>query len=245
MRQKVLSIGLAFILIATASVAVTAQESSTPTNGNKNVEELVQQRMEAKQKKREELTEARKARIENRCVKAQEKIQSAADRLAAFQTNHSDVYNRWFVKIADLLTRLESTDGVDAAQLRADIEVLDAIITELQAAFDDYSTQFTELLNQDCTENPEAFYHAIEAARDLRKTVVDGMQTVRDYIQTTIKSDLMDIKDQLKDLKQNDNSGDDDSDEDGSTEGQDDSEESTDPTVDDADDDNDDNEGGQ
>ncbi|MDX1765563.1 MAG: hypothetical protein R3313_01270 [Candidatus Saccharimonadales bacterium] len=238
MRQRVLTIGIALIMAVVASIGVLAQNSENQNIKPKTADELSQQRTAAKQEQREELTEARKAQIQNRCEQAQQKIQNISERLATFQTNHSDIYNRWFLKVADLLSRLEATEGVDASQLRADIEALDSLIKELQLAFDDYSAQLTALLDQDCTETPEEFYHAVQAARDIRKAIIDGMKSVKDYIQTTIKDDLMAIKDQLKDLKPND-----DGDEAEATTPSPDNDGSTDDSTDDSDEQSSDNEG--
>jgi len=197
MRQKVLAIGIAFILVATASLSVVAQGNGNQNDKPKTAEELVQQRMDAREQAREQLSAERQARIQQRCQGAQEKIQGVADRLGQFQTNHSGIYNSWFTRLASLLDKLEANPEVDTSQLRTDIEALDALITELQASFDDYETEITTLLNMNCAENAQEFHNALLAARDLRQVVIDAMQSVREHIRTTIKVDLKAIKKQL------------------------------------------------
>lgn len=199
MKQRALSLSLAFAFVISSSLGVVAQ--SEPANERaQNREELRAQREEIRQETREAISAEREQRITERCVAAQERVQAVIERAQSYRENHTAIYDNWRTKITSFLERLAASElSVDTTQLSSDLSELDGLIEELRAAFTDYETQLNTVATMDCTDDPQQFQDALTTAREYRSVVVSGVQSVREYISSTIKADLQAIKDAITD----------------------------------------------
>lgn len=133
---------------------------------------------------------------ENRCERVRNKVNSKIEHYRNNRDKHLERYNKIYEKLQTLATRLESS-GYDVSKLEQYLEQLKLMITEFN---NNNENSFHELTNSGemaCEGSRQLFDNSISAARENLRKVRESAKNIKDFIVSTIKPELQNIKDQI------------------------------------------------
>ncbi|KKQ53525.1 MAG: hypothetical protein US70_C0002G0013 [Parcubacteria group bacterium GW2011_GWD2_38_11] len=153
------------------------------------------------QAKRLEFQDKKEKMAEEKCKSIESKI---ATRVGRYQNNGQmleKVYGNMQARLARLLTKLK-TAGAETAKLETDLAELNVKINKLKA---DQATFMTTLADSQafvCGKSEGEFKNKLEQARKVPEIIKQDRQEIKNFFQTTIKTDLQAIRKQLAEQKE-------------------------------------------
>lgn len=186
-----------FLSLTVLSMAVLgnlpalAQNETTPTPAGQRVSV--------------EFTQARAQRIANRCTILTERTNKLSVALSANQTRSANLAGGLQAKLGEFADRAEKA-GLDAMQLKADLAEMATLSDSLSKSWEEF-IQATGRIGQSAScgaddLDAESIHTAIEVAKDAKAEVRQSLASLIEFVKTTIKNDLTDIRQQLADLNQ-------------------------------------------
>lgn len=143
---------------------------------------------------------AKKRSLENKCETVVTKIGTSRGTANSFHEKHENIYSNWRTRLGSISARI-STSGVNTTNLENSLEQLDTLLGSNNADFQSLLSDLEDLTVEQCQEDPESFYDAIQDARAARKLVIDNHKETVQFIKESIKTELLNIKQQLADLQ--------------------------------------------
>ncbi len=187
-------------------VQATTEETESETSWSTLKAEREQIRAERQQimeeikdertKLKEEREEIREQRRERRCKNIETRINTRIKRYENNQAQHRRIFDNLVSRIERFITKFER-EGFDVAELKADLVVLKK---KIQALHDTHALFIGELENtQDyaCGKSEGEFVKQLGEARRMIPEVRSKLLDVREYYQTVIRPDLLDIRKQI------------------------------------------------
>lgn len=144
-----------------------------------------------------QLTSERKVEIQSNCGDIQSKIGQINDRVLNLKDQRTNVFENITRVLSNFVVRLEN-NGVDVGQLKTDVEQLNIQVTETKTAWDTYQTALQNTVSKKCSEDPTGFHDSLEASKLALNDVKTKMLAVKVFINSDIKDDLIQIREQLK-----------------------------------------------
>ena len=157
----------------------------------------IQERQEYRQKLAEynrcKAKERIRNRIENRCERITNKINTIIARFEENRNRHLKVYTNMKNRIQEFIDRAKSK-GIDTSKLETDFETLKNKIakfsTDLAAHIDDLK----QTKNFACGESQGQFKKELTDSRASRKLLLQDAADIRKFVRTTIMVDIKEIK---------------------------------------------------
>lgn len=205
MKNVFYAVLMGFLLIG-APVSLLAQEDPDFTEvkiiGEDGESKTFPIRLEeAKRKFEDKINDAKEKRVAAACVAAQTKVASVIEKTQNFQTRHTEVHQKWLTKLTDLSARINLA-GIDTTTLDGYVQELNALVSQNSSDLVSYVAGLEDVSSVDCEADATGFYSALQEARAARSLVIDDTKDVLTYIRENIKTELQNIKQQLKDAKQ-------------------------------------------
>jgi DNA repair exonuclease SbcCD ATPase subunit len=175
------------------AAAVTATETSAQNLVTAR-EERIRQRA---QKYRGQFTWNQLQRTKQRCEAAQQKLQTVSSRIETLKTARSQSYTKVTERLDSAVTTLKSL-SLDTTELSAQISELKVKTSMYQESLLLYTAALGDLAQPNCANEAENFRAALQELRELRKTLADQGQDVREYLKNTIKPTLGAALSQIK-----------------------------------------------
>ena len=204
MIKKLTALTLVFALILSVPVfsqSETSEETSTSNSTTEETEDKKAEREARAEQRREKiaerLSEEGQARIAERCIAAQEKLNTALTRLAEVSENRNAKYTALMEKLGSVATKL-SEAGVDTGELETSVTQTQTLIDEFIADFDNYTNVLDDTISLDCQDNPQDFKLALEDAKLVRLDMINSSQAINMHVKENVKTILLDIKSGLE-----------------------------------------------
>ncbi len=182
--------------VKTQEAEVEEEKTEIETEQEKN-ESRKKRLDEAKAKARAALDAATKTRIENRCEAAQVLVTNVKARADERSKVRDGAYEKLSEKIANLITRL-GEKNVDTTTIEQQKAQLDLKISQFKADLSTYRQTLADLALMDCKADPTGFKSLLLEARTEREAVIADAAAIKDYVQTTIKPTLVQIREALE-----------------------------------------------
>ena len=203
--KKTIIIGLSVFLLAMASMAFAAEMENSQENELKR-EEIRNQKIEAKEErqelrleKREEREQAMKQKREKRCANIQNKIQERVGNFDSLKNKHMAVYTNMQSRIQKFIDRLKG-DGYDVSKIESDLKTLQEKIQKFSVDYKAYLVILGEAKTFKCGETDANATGEVktkmQAVRASLKTVHQDAMDIRNFMQTTVMSDIRALRNQ-------------------------------------------------
>lgn len=127
-------------------------------------------------------------------------ITTRIDTITARYSNNKDAHIKRYQDLKDKVSKIiDKVDGknVDTAKLKTDLQTLDEKIKLFAKDYDDYINLLNDTKSYACGKSEGEFKASLEKTRNAAKKLKQDELEIRNFIQTTIKPDIQDIKDQL------------------------------------------------
>jgi len=131
------------------------------------------------------------------CTNLEARISKRLDNFDALYDRHVKVYNLHKGKLLEIKTKL-NTGGISTVKLEADLILLDEKIVKLASNKDLVRTALENTRNSSCGDSSGEFRSAIQTARDAQKAVATDAKDIHDFISTTLKQDIIDLRASFK-----------------------------------------------
>lgn len=207
LMNKVLSLFISFVtagnlvLVPVMVRAETESESShaSTTEVTKETETNEQKKTRAsrveeyKKNVKDKLSQTSKAKIVDKC----EKAQSVAKTRHSKDENNLKGRSTAYSKIVEALERTSvrlKNDGIDVSKLESNTTELNAKIQNFNALEATSRQTLQDLSLIDCKSDPEAFKAALESARTARQNTQVAAKEVRTYLKDVVKQTLKTLK---------------------------------------------------
>lgn len=190
----VLVIGLTMLL----SSMVKAQSAPANAPAGSTLEQRVAQR---KQERQTNLDEKAAKRVQDRCVRTQNKIRSTSKTYTDSSDNRNNVYRKIDAKLWITIgsLKLSNQDTFKLEQQRLEL-------AKKVEAFDNSSAQMRQALDDasaiNCASDPNGFMALIETTRQYNAQIRESFKDIKNYVVDQIKPTLTDHANNLK-LKTN------------------------------------------
>jgi hypothetical protein len=225
MYKKIALSSLAFAIIAPASIAFaqttvpTTIQATPPTGRGQMMRDgIAAQRQENQanradfkgkmQDGREKLAEKRlefqnnkEMMTQDRCKNIEERI---ATRVGRYENNgqmFENVYGNMQARLARLLERL-NTAGADTKKLTTDLATLKTKIEKLKADQTTFMAALKDSQTFVCGKSEGEFKGKLDEARKVPELLKQDRQDIKNFFETTIRTDLQTIRKTLADQKE-------------------------------------------
>lgn len=210
MNKKIALGALAFAIMLPASIAFAEEISqTTPSTTQPAVRPQIRAEIQAEREQNKELREAKrlefqdkKEKIEQaRCKNIEAKIATQFKRYENNGKMLRNVYGNMQTRLTRLVEKLDETKA-DTVQLKANLVTLDEKIGKLYA---DHSKLLITLQASQtfvCEGTEGEFKGRLENARKIPALIRQDRQDIKNFFQTTIKTDLQAIRTSLAEEKE-------------------------------------------
>lgn len=144
----------------------------------------------------EKLTQTQQKKLGTVCKSAQGKVTSYHNNLKSAVQKRSGHYETITGKLEELKTKLEAA-SIDTTELEAVMTEIDAKVAAIAQAATDYDTALSDLAAMDCATDPAGFRAALSVAREKRAALLNEIQGLKDYVNSTVKTLLKSLREQV------------------------------------------------
>lgn len=207
MNKTAVKLLLAIVLLLSPAVAVpvfaqegadsdtsVSNQTTTDTDSEKTREQRIQQR---KDKLERRLTQAQLTTVRRRCEAAAGLVKANQARIKSFTVKRTQVYGGLVERLEALSPKLQAA-GVDTTAYDEQVEELKSKAEAYETAIDSLQHAVDDLVDMDCTADPEGFVATQQEAIRLRTDVIAKGQDFRTYLKDTFKPTFTDIRTQLQ-----------------------------------------------
>ncbi len=181
----------------TAVVASPDNETETEIVKPDDVD-LLRRLTDRKTSLKTKLTTAEQSRLKLKCVPSQTgSIKSLSGRIKGIETSRRQTHKNLLDRLDKLVEKLK-VKNVDTTELEAEIVVLKTKIATFDADLVLYKQAITDLKSMDCVADPVSFKASLETARTLKQTVATDSESIKSYVNDTIKPTLKIIRTALE-----------------------------------------------
>lgn len=127
-------------------------------------------------------------------------IQSLAEKKIDKFNENKDKHYQTYVKLSDRLDSkvVEWEDmGYDVDEIRDDLDILQDKITAFMGSYDNYMTKLNAIADIDCDNTEAELTTAVKNAKLALKEVKQDVADVRNFYQTVLRPDILDLKKQV------------------------------------------------
>ena len=159
-------------------------------------ETTLEQRLEQYKVERKIDTKSREEKIKIRCGIAQANLRNLQARINQVQTTRATAYKN----IGDILTNLRNSlneQAFETTTLTSVIDTYNSKVTDYANNMNAYKQAVDDAVAVNCAEDPHGFKGALETARLYHDKMVPLITDIRTYVTNTVKTTLLQIKDQL------------------------------------------------
>lgn len=183
------------------SAVVTAPNNETETE-TETVKpddvDLLRRLTDRKSSLKTKLTTTEQSRVKLKCVPSQTgSLKSLSGRIKGIETSRRQTHKNLLNRLDKLVEKLK-VKNVDTTALEAEIVVLKTKIATFDADLALYKQAITDLKSMDCVADPVSFKASLETARTLKQTVAKDSESIKSYVNDTIKPTLKIIQTALE-----------------------------------------------
>lgn len=171
-------------------------ETVRNTNINELRKEFQQRLKDYRGELQERYSQAKERALENRCESVIAKLEQARNGSSKFHESHNNIYTNWRQRLAEISNRL-AVSGIDTSTLEGLLEELDTLLNSNNSDVQSYLADLENVTQEQCQEDPEAFYESIQNARAARKLIIENHKETVQFIKENIKAELLSIRQQL------------------------------------------------
>ncbi|MEI7621216.1 MAG: hypothetical protein WCJ51_01625 [Candidatus Moraniibacteriota bacterium] len=193
---------------SSTSTSTSTQEDSSETKRVREekrteraeLKEQIQTKKTELAQKRLEFKASKEKMVEEKCKNLETKI---ATRLGRYENNQQmiqTVYGNMQTRLTRLLEKLK-TAGADTAKLEADLKTLTGKIEKFKTDQASFMTTLKESQAFACGKSEGEFKTKIDSARQVPTLLKQDRQDIKDFFETTIKTDLQAIRKTLAEQK--------------------------------------------
>lgn len=209
MKQKVF---ISMLILSVLGLAgfVFAQEDTTQI-GRSDVkarkEAQLEKREEIKQKiedKKDSIQERKEERVQNReekmervCENIQSRVRTRINRYENSKNAHVKVFSNILNRLNKTVQRFEDMK-LDVSKLKADVVVLESKIDKLYTDHDTFISELQTTEDFACGKSEGEFKAKLGEARKIAPEVKGDILDIREYYETTIRQDLLDLRAQIE-----------------------------------------------
>ncbi len=168
-------------------------EDKSAAEFKKNLEDRITAR---KTELKTTLNTAKQAKIKTKCEASQGLINKLSEKASAAKTSRDEIYTNMTKNATKLSDRLKES-GQDTTKLDANITELNALIDKFKLDLKDMRQAAQDLTDMDCKTDPSGFYTSLEGLRAKRELVAQDSTAIKEYIKTTLKPTLQEIKNNI------------------------------------------------
>lgn len=194
------TLGVVFIGLLIVVAPVSAQQDQPASNQNSRTETPVPDqatRIEGYKKRvNERVTAVKKERIAGRCKAAQVRIATLQQSASARNEARNGVYRKVTTGLDTMITRLQNA-GADTTELQTLVVELQTKANEMMLSMQEQMTLLTDLAQQKCEEDPEAFQAILKLTREARSELRTQAQEMKKLLQNDTKQLLEQIRAEL------------------------------------------------
>lgn len=180
------SFALSLVLVATIALpsVVSAQDTT------------LEQRLETYKTERKIDSKSKEDKLKLRCSIAQANLKNLQTRLNQVQTTRATAYKN----ISDILNNLQKSlndQAFETTDLSSVIKTYNAKVADYTNNMKIYKQAVDDAVAVNCVNDPHGFKGALETARLYHEKMVPSITDIRTYVTNTVKTTLVQIKDQL------------------------------------------------
>ncbi len=185
--------------VSNTTAVVASPDNETETEAVKPDDvELLRRLTDRKTSLKTKLTTAEQSRLKLKCVPSQTgSIKSLSGRIKGIETSRRQTHKNLLDRLDKLVEKLK-VKNVDTTELEAEIVVLKTKIATFDADLVLYKQAITDLKSMDCVADPVSFKASLETARTLKQTVATDSESIKSYVNDTIKPTLKIIRTALE-----------------------------------------------
>jgi len=151
-------------------------------------QELVEEKKKLREERKEKITEAKCERIRNRIQNRVEIFENAKKRRVVAYTNMQERIYKF--------TANANQNGYNTTLIEDDLQELDVLIQKFKTNYKTYITEFQGINNNDCGYSEGEFRGEVLNAKAQLQIVYQDAKEIREFYNTTIKTDLMALRNQ-------------------------------------------------
>jgi hypothetical protein len=175
------------------TMSVDDETATEPTMAEGDIQDRINK---YKEKASERVSAAREARLQARCQNAQTKLTNIANSASTVVTNRQAVYQRLIDRVAVLSSGLQAA-GIDVSGLEASVTELQGLLEAFTVEAEAYQVALNDLGAMDCESDPTGFQAALSEARRARGELFKSSQTIREYVQETVRPIIVSAREAL------------------------------------------------
>jgi chromosome segregation ATPase len=141
---------------------------------------------------------------ETRCLNRQKRIDNVINMMNKTHRFQIERFTRIYDRVSALSERLADQD-VDTTQLDTDLETLNTKIENLKTKHDGIIAKLQEMKTEEC--DPETMNNSLPELKNLVQEARQATQDIRTFLTETLKTDLLDLKDEIKMVRKDTKSG--------------------------------------
>lgn len=154
-------------------------------------QEMVAERNENREEKKEE-------RKERNCKNIETQIQNRINRYENSHDQHVKILNNMKPRLAQIISKFEAK-GLDASALETDAKMLSSMIDSVVTTYQTFLSTLKETQSNACGESDGEFKNKLGESRRILPEVKEGIEDIREYYKSTIRPDILELRDQLED----------------------------------------------
>ena len=185
--------------VSNTTAVVTSPDNETETEIVKPDDvDLLRRLTDRKTSLKTKLTTAEQTRVKSKCVPSQTgSLKLLSGRIKGIETSRKETHKNLLSRLDKLIEKLK-VKNVDTTELEAEIVVLKTKIATFDADLVLYKQAITDLKSMDCVADPVSFKASLETARTLKQTVATDSESIKSYVNDTIKPTLKIIRTALE-----------------------------------------------
>lgn len=187
--------------VSTAS-ALTAEEREQKKVEREEKREERKAQIEEKREEHKERVEERKEKREEmkekRCENATKRIQTRVQRYENKQAQHRNVFGKLVTRVETVRDRLKEK-GLDTSELTSSIATLKGKVQELEAEHKSFIEGLEATEEYECGSSDGKFREKLGEARKMSVEVRAKLVDVRNYYQTVVRPEIIELREQLED----------------------------------------------
>lgn len=165
------------VVLVGFAAPVAAQTTVSPTTRREQIQQNVQER------------------VANRCERVTERINNRIGQYDENKQKHINRYEALSDKVTALVARLDEK-GYDTAKIKTDLQTLDGMIREFAGTYTSFINKLKDAKTYACGNSEGQFREAVEEALELLRDSRQQAKDIADFLKTTIKQDLQDLRNQ-------------------------------------------------
>lgn len=190
-----LFLALALLVGSTAAQRQPSEADDASAQATGTLEERTNQRKQARQI---QLDPTQQQHIQTHCQASQLHLSRVSDRILGTTIRRKQTYDSLISRLSGLSEKIQATQ-VATADYDKIVQELQSKVQAFYTTVDNLEIAVNDLANLDCQADPVGYQATLEEARSLRTQTVQNMSDVSNYLRSSLKPELQDIRNQVAD----------------------------------------------